>query len=125
MWYITKKSFATMYSGMQFSITMETTFMDLAKSTIPGKTEILDCLKLLPAPLSNLATKPLYDSKKDFLLLIKDHMPEIASKDPFDKFLVIKGGVGYFLLGTVSEKCDVTTPDFGPTSPLPPSFSSL
>lgn len=44
VWYITPDSFSTMFTGVQFAVTMEIEALDLAQSTAPGMKELVSKL---------------------------------------------------------------------------------
>merc|ERR1711924_538950 len=100
-----------MYTGVQLSITMQIIAFDLKSSKLPAKAPITTGMKLLGAPLSNLATKPLIDDKKDFLKLVLEHIPKAkipswCKKTPNGENYVIQ-------LGTVSKACSKDPKGFG------------
>jgi len=110
MWYVTPNSLVTMFTGVQLAITMEVSAFDISKSTLPAKSDLTSALTLLGAPLSNLATKALFDDKMDFLNLVLkyepgNHVPSWCKKDTAGNYLI--------QLGTVSAACSKDPAGFG------------
>jgi len=105
VWYITPDSFSTMFTGVQFAVTMEIEALDLAQSTAPGMKELVS--KLSEVGLDALA-KPLIDDKLDFFKLVEKYVPD-ADKPSW----VNKDGV--MTIGDVSPACQKDPKSFGLT----------
>jgi len=107
MWYVTPKSLSTMFTGVQFAITMEVIAFDLSKSTLPGISEMKKALGV--AGMSSLVDNPLLDDKLDFLKLVAKYAPgeDIPSW--------INKDTGVVTIGEVSPECAKVPKDFGIT----------